>query len=385
MPLPYEVVLLAAEHLDTVSIRSLARTCRIVHQLVQDYEHSIAKGMISRALPEPINLVSPISILSTTPIAISSMTRDSAWENLWNFRSAILSGPTFRLVAELEARGRRIDAFLAPRTPDSPRGVGILRDCLDKLDQFRGLREHETAGLIQGLKEACRLVDHLADLGALVHANPTTKSSTIPGADGSLRTLHPKVALAPEIHNARRRFLIEGGLTPLQLAFLSLLADLYSRVPLPMEHPTFQDTPEELSKRRESFLRHGTALLYAQAHIPEFDLPATMTPVARMKAHTAYRQLQAYYRKEDGWVFWELRNPSPDNLQQTLLDAVKGSEEGEDKPEETDDEREEEDVWFDAGEDWSEVGEDGQGEEQGKLKEQKSVRDAMILEWIARV
>jgi hypothetical protein len=316
MRFPPEIILLVAEHLDAPTLFALLRTCKGLRQLLMKHEHSIAKGWISRVLPPQIS-DSATDILSSTDFHAPN-------DPINGCQPRIIKRLTFTGIKELDLRGRRIDALFAEHSADAPRGVGLLLKTIKDFSNYNTLPQNKAQFLLQGLKEACRLADHLGDFSASVQPSTIPAFVSLLGFDKLLPT---KLIQDIQVHAARHNFITSGGLTYNQLWFLGVLTDVSALAIEKANAPVGRD------RFRESFLRHGTAVIDALVCDPAVTLPLSQS--VSDHARKSHDQLQTYYMTQTQLMGQELTSsPSgaeapwdkSDNLFNVLHKALKDAE-----------------------------------------------------------
>ncbi|KAJ4403396.1 hypothetical protein N0V82_010663 [Gnomoniopsis sp. IMI 355080] len=143
-----EIILQIAEHCDLGTLSAMMRTCKDIHRLVTNFEHSISKAKVAASYQPPLDLV------------LSSEDEQ---------RCTILERNTFATVKELERRKCRIDSLLNRcgfLLTSEPKVLGMTTECLDR---FKA-----------GLGDAIYLADALADLATQYPMRTYTKQDPIP-------------------------------------------------------------------------------------------------------------------------------------------------------------------------------------------------------------
>ncbi|EAQ86897.1 hypothetical protein CHGG_08150 [Chaetomium globosum CBS 148.51] len=246
-----------AEHVDMDSMVSLMLSSRANYRLIRGYERSIVKAKLARMAHDPI-LRPPLGAL------LSSSTVPGK-PGMGSPHRSVLEPESFAVAAELDLRDRRINDLFNPKSSTSLCAGRPLTETISRLSLFQNLPPDQMERLIDGLKDACRVADRIADCAASVHLEQQNKPTTTahlkdnnhaPGED-------PR-AIDHETHLTRQQYI--RSLPPIRLAFLTLLASLlgaeYAQQLQQSPHPDpFQW--ERTTAFKEAFLRHGTVLVAA--------------------------------------------------------------------------------------------------------------------------
>ncbi|KAK4249685.1 hypothetical protein C7999DRAFT_39174 [Corynascus novoguineensis] len=257
----YDITVLIAEHADMESLLALMLSSKTNYLLVKGYERSITKAKMAQLLRDPL-LMPPLGVV----LSSSSTLRGSR-------TSREILGPfDFAVAQELEARERRISILLSGSSSasSSPCGLpSLLLDAIGHFAPFRDLPPDQTERLLDGLRNACRVSDRIADCAALVHFQEHSESGSSKKGTASRAVEHNRV------HLARQQYI--RSLCPIRLAFLTLLASLAG---MQYYHNAQQqqaliqeddDDPfrwERVTAFKEAFLRHGTVILWTLLRRP---------------------------------------------------------------------------------------------------------------------
>ncbi|KAK4106606.1 hypothetical protein N658DRAFT_520120 [Parathielavia hyrcaniae] len=412
-----DVTVLIAEHLNMDSMLSFMLSSRTNYQLARRCERSIVKAKMARTVRDPV-LKPPLGTLLSSspppPAQPSSMDRE------------VLDPWSFAVAKELESRERRISAIFSPRSA-SPRGGETLLDGLRQLPPYQHLRPDQTERLVEGLKDACRVADRIADCAASVrlpdqHTPPPKKTG---GGPGGRDDDEKRWAVSHKVHLARQEFV--RSLSPIRLAFLTLLRRLAGaqytlRQQQEVWEPYSETFWERVTALEETFLRHGTAVISAllspsepadEAHRArqealEFGVGHSPPPHPSASAEYFASQVDMVLREvlayegvhvvvssppdelEEGEGEEAHARPIPDSLHMTVLHAFQAPEEESDEEAadrglETADEKEDaEGGWpLDIDVNVLDPDSDGAAEDEPPVELWKpDPRDALILRWV---
>ncbi|AEO59097.1 hypothetical protein MYCTH_52892 [Thermothelomyces thermophilus ATCC 42464] len=375
-----DITLLVSEHVDMDSLARLMLSSRANYRLIRGYERSIVKAKIARLVRDPV-LEPPLGAV------LSSSTPDRL-----GLAREVLSPMSFAVARELEARERRIARLLgSPGSPPSGGRPSQITDAIGRLVLFRDLPPRQMERLLDGLRDACRVADRIADCAAPIRlaeedgGDEEEEEEEDEPWTSDLRRDARQAALEERIHLARQRYIRSLG--PVRLAFLALLTSLagmlYARRPPDPLHPPSaprappapdnnnnDDDPDPFRWERviafkEAFLRHGTVILCALLCPPEKPYHTNMKTDAdcsppstssssfssssRSTHHehprsqpTRYYEAQVAavltelleYEAGGHWQAWRpadqdggAARPIPDSLHMTMMQAFRSTEE----------------------------------------------------------
>ncbi|KXX76266.1 hypothetical protein MMYC01_207161 [Madurella mycetomatis] len=327
-PLSYDITLLIAEQVDSDSMVPLMLSCKANYQLIRSHKRSIINAKIT-------NLVRDSMLRPPLGTLLSSSTLDQQC-----LGRRVLEPWSFAVAKELELRSRKINNLFNTAFPN-PCGQ-LLHETIKRLAQFTALPPKHMERLIDGLRDACMVVDRIADCAAVVHLQREREACHV--NDGGWAIEH-------EVHLARQRYI--RSLPPIRLAFLTLLASLVG-INYARDFPALDLDPlkwERVTALRETFLRHGTVVIDALLCPSEAD--ATTKPCEDVFAASdacrpphAQNKLARFYASRVAGVLgelleyegrrWELSGSLeddyreeniPDSLHMTMLQTFQSHEE----------------------------------------------------------
>lgn len=329
-PFGYDITLLIAEHVDSDSFVPLMLSCKANYHLIRSHERSIIKAKIT-------NLVRDVMLRPPLGALVSSSTLDQR-----RLGRKVLEPWSFAVAKELELRARKINSLFNPDFPN-PRGQP-LDEAINRLSHFKDLSLNHMERLIGGLKDACMVADRIADCAAVVYLE--WEKGACHGNDGGWVLEH-------EVHLARQRYI--RSLPPIRLAFLTLLVSLVG-IKYAQGFQTLDPDPlkwERVTAFKETFLRHGTAVIDTLLCPPEADVmtkPSEDLPAASDACRPPHAQSEfsRFYASQVTGVLgellkyegrrWELsgsledndmEDNIPDSLHMTMLHAFQSPEENE--------------------------------------------------------
>ncbi|KAL2147485.1 hypothetical protein VTI28DRAFT_8740 [Corynascus sepedonium] len=257
----YDITMLIAEHADMESLLALMLSSKTNYLLVKSYERSITKAKMAQLLRDPL-LMPPLGVV----LSSSSTLRGS------RISREILGPFDFAVAQELETRERRISSLFSGSSSASSNPCGLsslLVDAIGQLALFKDLPPDQTERLLDGLRDACRVSDRIADCAALVHLQEHSESGS------SKKGTASRAVERNRVHLARQQYI--RSLSPIRLAFLTFLASLAG---MQYHHNAQQqqalvqeddDDPfrwERVTAFKEAFLRHGTVVLWTLLRRP---------------------------------------------------------------------------------------------------------------------
>ena len=220
LPIQGDILLDVVEKLSLKDIGALMLTNRATFELIRSYERSIVLAKLRRAIKDPLFWPVDDVFLSSTYISA---------------RRIELPPASFFAVQEVEVRARRIDRLWGAASP--------LLESLDRLEPFRDHADGPRQRLLDGLRDACAVVDRIADSAAEAAA--------------------PRALIAIKMHRAQQAFI--RGLSALRLALVTLLTSLAGMAYMAV-HSGLRSDPEAFERRaafEETVLRHGTVAMEA--------------------------------------------------------------------------------------------------------------------------
>ncbi|KAM7193722.1 hypothetical protein V8F33_007656 [Rhypophila sp. PSN 637] len=157
--IPELILLIAEKSEDYETILSLALTCKAIYSLLfVSHQKTLVKAWIKRDVRTGrLSMLTPLNWSGTVLDTIGTAVRGTiSYKN-------ILPHFNFRVIRELDARRRRIDALFDHQYEYEDGDPSLLQGVIRRIWKTGRLTKQEMGQFVAGLKRACVFVDTMAD------------------------------------------------------------------------------------------------------------------------------------------------------------------------------------------------------------------------------